>query len=351
MSSDGPATGEKTAKKAKKKAVGVTNSIRKAGRKHNVLVTGATSTIGRQLVVKLLHDPNVDRVWAFSRRERPYYFNDLPADRFTFHRVAPLNVRRLQEICSSPEFQSANIDSIVHLGFQVGYSGDLDTVRDFNIKGTQNLLNLALEQPTVKKFIFLSSAKVFRLPEEEPAVLTESSELDLTIRDEPYVKDLVEADILCQHELSRRKLQMLILRPSYVIGRNVHSFFSYYFDSPVLLKAAGYNPMINLVHSSDVIRAIRMSLASEATGILNVVGRETLHLKEYIKLTGLPSMSVPAAVIEPAWQTVRRLRFNRHPFPFRAVRPLTHHMLLSGARAKEAIGYEPEHHVKFDARL
>ncbi len=319
--------------------------------KHNVLVTAATSTLGRQLVVKLLHDPNVDKVWAFSRRERPYYFNDLPADRFTFQRVAPLNVRRLQEICCSPEFQAANIDTIVHLGFQVGYSGDLDSVRDYNIKGTQNLVNLALEQPTVKKFIFLSSAKVLRLPSDEPAVLTETSELDLAIRDEPYVKDLIEADIVCQHELSRKKLQMLILRPSYVIGRNVHSFFSYYFDSPVLPKCMGHNPMINLVHSNDVIRALRMSLASDATGILNIVGRETLHLRDFIKLTGLPSVSVPAQIIEPTWQGIRRLRFNRHPFPFRAERPLTHHMLLSGVRAKEAIGYEPEHHVKFDARM
>jgi len=336
--------------KAAKRPRTATKPAKRTGKKHNVLVTAATSTLGRQLVEKLLHDPNVDKVWAFSRRERPYYFSDLPADRFVFQRVALLNVRRLQEICSSAEFQAANIDTIVHLGFQVGYSGDLDTVRDYNIKGTQNLVNLALEQPSVKKFIFLSSAKVFRLPESEPVVLTETSEMDLNIQDEPYVKDLIEADILCQHELSRKKLQMLILRPSYVIGRNVHSFFSYYFDSPVLLKAGGYNPMINLVHSNDVIRAIRMSLASDATGILNIVGRETLHLKDFIKLTGLPSMSVPKAVLEPAWQSVRRLRFNRHPFPFRAVRPLTRHMLVSGTRAKEAIGYEPEHHVKFDAR-
>ncbi|MCW5829948.1 MAG: NAD-dependent epimerase/dehydratase family protein [Deltaproteobacteria bacterium] len=332
---------------------GKTRLVSKGSRKtlkHNVLVTGATSTIGRQLVVKLIHDPNVDKVWAFSRRERPYYFSDLPSDRFTFHRVAPLNVRRLQEICTSPEFQAANIDTIVHLGFQVGYSGDLDTVRDYNIKGTQNLLNLALEQPSIRKFIFLSSAKVFRLHENEPVVLTESSELDLSIRDEPYVKDLIEADILCQHEISRRKLQMLILRPSYVIGRNVHSFFSYYFDSPLLLRVMNHNPMVNLVHSGDVIRAIRMSVASETSGVLNIVGRETLHLKDFIALTKLPTLSVPERVIEPAWQAVRRLRFNRHPFPFRAARPLTHHMLLSGVRAKEEIGYEPEHHVKFDAR-
>lgn len=321
---------------------------RKRTRKQRVLVTGATSTIGRQLCEKLLWDKSIARVWGLSRQQRPYYFRDFDPERFTFSTAAPVNERRLSELCQSDEFQRAKIDTIVHLAFQVGRQGTESQANEYNIRGTQNLLDMARETPSVRKFVFLSSAKVYRLPDDEIRTLTEESPLWDGAQEEPYVRDLLEADQMCRSQIGRSKnLKVIILRPTFVIGRNVHSFYQYYLESPLCPRIVGKNPVINMVHSADVIRAMRLAIGADAEGIFNIPGKETKPLKEYIALAGKRTLPVPEMAIEPIWQGVRMTQFNRHPYPFRSLW-LRYNCVLSGEKAREQLGYEPDHHVKFE---
>ncbi|MEW6774665.1 MAG: NAD-dependent epimerase/dehydratase family protein [Bdellovibrionota bacterium] len=317
-------------------------------RKHRVLVTGATSPLGRKLCEKLLFDKDVELVWGLSRSELPYYFKDLDPKRFVFKTCAPYNERRLAELCASEEFQAARIDTIVHLAFQVGRAATDAQIQEYNLRGTQNLLNIARETGSIRKFVFLSSAKIYDLPSGHVEALTEESPLNKDPDAPPYVKDLLEAEALCLEQMGKKKgLKVVVLRPSFVLGRNIHSFYSYYLDSPVCPRILGFNPVVNLVHSEDVVRALRLAITKDAEGVFNIPGKETKTLLEYIKWSGARTMPVPEALIEPLWQGVRLLQFNRHPFPFRSDW-LKRNCVLSGARAKAELGYQPEHHVKFE---
>ena len=105
--------------------------------------------------------------------------------------------------------------------------------------------------------------------------------------------------------------------------------------------------MVNLVHSADVVRAIRLAVEKPVSGIFNIPGKETKTLSEYVSFVGAPSFSVPQFAIEPIWQAVRMSQFNRHPFPFTS-NWLRYNCVLSGAKARQVLGYEPDHHVKFE---
>lgn len=338
VAKNAPKAAAKTRKKSSKES---------APKKHNVLITGATSTLGRQLCERLLYDKSVGQVWGLSRREMPYYFRDFDPGRFVFRTCAPTNDRKLIELCKSEEFLNAKIDTIIHLAFQIGRSDAHSQARDYNIRGTRNLLEIARETPSVKKFVFLSSAKVYRLPRGHVEVIHEGSPLNYSPEAEPFVRDLIDADLLCQDEIERNpRLKTIVLRPTYMVGRNVHSFFSYYFESPMCPYVSGTDPLINLIHSSDVIRALQISIHKPISGVFNLPGRDTKTLKEFVELTGHPRVPVPDVAIGGAWEAVRRLRWNKHRFPLKAT-PLRCNCVLSGERAKLELGFEPERHVKF----
>ena len=345
-----PTNNEESSKPAatkKRKKVAKKKTKKAAAKKHNVLITGATSTLGRQLCERLLYDKSVGQIWALSRREVPYYFRDFDPKRFVFRTCAPTNDRKLLELCKSEEFLQAKIDTIVHLAFQLGRSDAHSGARDYNIRGTQNLLEIARETPSVKKFVFLSSAKVYRLPRGHVEVMHEDSPLNYNPDAEPFVRDLVDADLLCQDEMARNsKLQVIVLRPTYMIGRNVHSFFAYYLDSPVCPYISGTDPLINLIHSTDVVRALQRSIRQPVAGVFNIAGRDTKTIGEYVELAGHRRVPVPEFAIETAWEAVRRLRWNKHRFPLSAA-PLRYNCVLSGERAKLELDFEPERHVKF----
>ena len=318
------------------------------GKKRRVLVTGATGNIGRQLCEALLHDPAVELVWALSRQEMPYYFRDLDPKRFVFKTCAPTNERRLAELCSSDEFQAARLDTIVHLAAQVGRVSADSEVQEYNIRGTHNLLNLAQEAPGIRKFVLLSSARVYRLPKGHVEVLTEESPLNDDPGAEPVIREQIEAERLCQEFLRPgSKLKATILRPSFIVGRNVHSFYSYYLESPFCPRPLGHNPLVNLVHVADVLRALRLAVTKDVQGVFNIVGKDTKSVREYVAYTGRPTFAVPEMALEAIWQGVRRLRFNRHPYPFKSDW-LLYNLVVSGAKAKQELGYEPDRHVKFE---
>ena len=337
-----PAAAKKPGKAVKKK-----KAKKPAPKKHNVLITGATSTLGRQLCERLLYDKSIGQIWALSRREVPYYFRDFDPKRFVFRTCAPTNDRKLLEMCKSEEFLQAKIDTIVHLAFQIGRSDAHSGASDYNIRGTQNLLEIARETPSVKKFIFLSSAKVYRLPRGHVEVIHEDSPLNYNPDAEHFVRDLVEADLLCQEEMTRNpKLQVIVLRPTYMIGRNVHSFFAYYLDSPICPYISGTDPLINLIHSTDVVRALQAGIRRPVSGVFNIPGRDTKTIGEYVELAGHRRVPVPEFAVERAWDAVRRLRWNKHRFALSAA-PLRYNCVLSGERAKLELEFEPERHVKF----
>lgn len=346
---DVPATqAKKTGKKsAKKSGAKKTSGKKSASRKHNVLITGATSTLGRQLCERLLYDKSIGQIWGLSRREMPYYFRDFDPARFVFQTCAPTNEKKLIELCKSEEFLEAKIDTIVHLAFQVGRSDAHSGARDYNIRGTKNLLEIARETPSVRKFVFLSSAKVYRLPRGHVEVIHEDSPLNYDPDAEPSVRDLVEADLLCQDAIARKsKMDVVVLRPTYMIGRNVHSFFSYYLDSPTCPYISGVDPLINLVHSTDVVSALKCAITKPVSGVFNIPGRDTKTIREFVELAGHRRIPVPEFAIETAWDAVRRIRWNRHRFPLSA-QPLRYNCVVSGERAKLELGFEPERHVKF----
>lgn len=170
-----------------------------------VLVTGASGFVARALL---------------ARNMAGYEF--VPASRKVGVRNERRTWRRSPDLSASAEWGPIldGIDSVVHLAGRVHLSPDKDPAAYFveNCDGTLKLAQDAIAAGT-KRFVFLSSAKVFG----DESAATAFSENSFASPEDPYAVSKLEAE-RGLFGLSGR-LQVAILRPPLVYGPGVRANF------------------------------------------------------------------------------------------------------------------------------
>src|SRR3990172_5419757 len=315
--------------------------------KRNVLITGVSSTVGRQLAQALYFDKKVDKVIGVARGEMPYYFDDLDKNKFIYKNVNILKSRELTNLFLADYFKASNIDTVVHLAF---YNRIEDYGKDshqLNVEGTKNLIDRCLENPHIKKFIFKCSHIVYQVKPDNPVLLDESSDLNFNKEAVPCVRDRVDADMLCRAKMDAPNLNIVVIRTSPIIGRNIHGAMNSYFDSPICFKAMGYDPMINLIHVRDVVEAIQLSIHKTIRGVFNLAGKETAPISEFIRMNRSRAVTLPTPFLPFVNKWARRLGLSDYYYSVEAD-IIKHGVLLDDSKARKILGYEPKHHVKFD---
>ena len=146
--------------------------------------------------------------------------------------------------------------------------------------------------------------------------------------------------------MDSKNINIVILRPTNIVGRNIHGTLNAYFDSPICLKPMGYDPMINLIHVRDVVGAIQLCVHKKVHGIFNLSGKETAPLSEFIRLNDARKLGLPGPLIPLVNSVLRRLGLTRHYYSVEA--DIMHHSaLLDDARARKTLDWKPKNHIRF----
>ena len=135
-----------------------------------------------------------------------------------------------------------------------------------------------------------------------------------------------------------------------MLGPGTGSQLFDFLDAPLCLRPAGYNPMMNLLSMADAVHALELATrAPDGTiGVFNVAGRDTLPLAECIRKWGRLQVPAPGTLITPIYRLRRRLR--GHDFSYGMNRRRFHYAsVLEGSRAREVLGYVPEHPIDWPA--
>jgi UDP-glucose 4-epimerase len=122
-----------------------------------------------------------------------------------------------------------------------------------------------------------------------------------------------------------------------------------YLASRVCLRPLGFDPMLNLITIEDAVRALVLALDKPANGIFNIPGADTLPLRRAIRLWGRTGLALPGPLLAPLY-AVRasalsmefRYDMNHRRFHFSAI--------LDGRRARDVLGYAPEHPIDWPGR-
>jgi UDP-glucose 4-epimerase len=292
-----------------------------------VLVTGICGRLGR-LLARELH--RTDRVVGVDRRP----FADRPKD--IVHHEVDMRRKKMKDI-----FRGRDIRAVVHLGVLHDPRQSERERHSWNIVAFQKLLDY-MSQYEVPKLVVLSGAYVYGPQSNNPQFLTEDAPL-LGAQHFGGMRDLVELDMLAQGFFWKHtRTETVVLRPCHIVGR-VHNAASNYLrlERPVMVM--GFDPMMQVVHEKDVVRAIQLALRPGARGIFNIRGPGEMPLSHLIRKVGGRPRLIPSPLAKVALDQLWKLHLSS--FPSQELDHLRYVCMVDDSRARAELGYEPAHSI------
>jgi UDP-glucose 4-epimerase len=288
-----------------------------------VVVTGICGRLGKG-VARVLH--RVRPVIGVDRRPFP----DKPKD--IEHQQVDVRRKKLKDV-----FRAGDIQGVVHLGVMHDPRASAAEHHSWNVAGFAKLLEY-VAQFRVPKLVVLSSANVYGPQPENPQFLGEEAPL-LGGAAFSEIRDLIEVDMLAQSFFWKHpETETVVLRPVHILGsvRNAASNFLRLGMIPTLL---GFDPMVQVIHESDVVSAIQLALKPGIRGIFNVAGPTSLPLSRVIKILDRPSVPVPYTVGKMILGRMWSLRLASFPVP--ELDHIRYVCMVDDRRAREVLGFKP----------
>lgn len=291
-----------------------------------VVVTGICGRLGRRLARQLHRERSVI---GLDRRE----FQGKPKD--IEHYAIDVRRKKAREL-----FRRPDVGALVHLGVMHDPRLGAEDHHTWNVIAFQKLLEY-VERYDVPKLVLLSSANVYGPRPDNPQFIGEDAPL-LGANRFSDIRDLIELDMLAQSFFWRHpRTETVILRPTHILG-TVQNAPSNYLRLRVVPTLMGFDPMVQVVHQDDVVRAIRLALRPGVRGIFNIAGPPPVALSRAVKMLGRPTMPVPHSLARAG---VERLwRWHMTSFPAPELDFIRYVCMVEDTRAREVLGYRP----KFD---
>lgn len=311
-----------------------------------VAVTGASGTVGRELVRLLEADERVARVIATARRPRD------PSE--LGWRATPLVTADVRDPAAIARVL-AGADVVVHAAFAI-YGGRMGhaALRAVNVDGSLNVGRAAVAAGA-RRFVYLSSVAVYGLHPGNPQPLTEDDAVRPT-GTHYYFDQKAEVEPLVRSLLEEAGIATWLLRPCGIVGPHAAGAALDPVPQPAVragrraLRAAariGLRPPVvapavalQFVHAADVARAAQLAVHGEGEpDAYNLAGDGVLAGEEVPRVLGLRTLPLPRAVRRPVFRAVGRLQAV-HPalaWPQAFAEPL----IVDTSRAKQLLGWRP----------
>ena len=291
-----------------------------------VVVTGICGRLGKR-VARVLH--RTRPVVGVDRREFP----DRPKD--IHHEAIDLRRKKLKDV-----FRAGDVEAVVHLGIMHDPRASAAEHHSWNVEGFGKLLEYAA-QFRVPKVVVLSSAHVYGPQPQNPQFLTEEAPLLGGARFSE-IRDLIEVDMLAQSFFWKHSpaasVETVILRPVHILG-SVHNAPSNFLRLKTIPTLLGYDPMVQVIHEADVVRAIECALAPKVRGIFNVAGPDPLPLSRVIGMLGRRTFPVPHSLARATLQRLWSLRLTSFPAP--ELDHIRYVCMVDDTRARSILGFSP----------
>jgi UDP-glucose 4-epimerase len=294
-----------------------------------VLLTGGSGYIGTRLREALVRRDDVEEVVNVDVKA--------PAQAGAKDRFVQRSVTDdLRDLFTEP---GRPVDVAMHLAWVLDPLRDSQRQREICIGGTQRFLD-GCAAGEVGHVLFMSSATAYganalhAIPVDESAPLQESHHFQ-------YSAEKREAEgLVWRFAADRPGVLVQVVRPCVVGGPHVSNFIFRAMDKPVTFRAAGMDPLVQLVHEDDCAAALVAIVQSRRPGAFNVAGEGPLKLSETYRRVGARVVPLPLpallAVADLAWKR-GWTQVTEAPAGF--VYFIAHPWLVSNRRLRDELGF------------
>jgi UDP-glucose 4-epimerase len=307
------------------------------GGEMKVVVTGATGNVGTSTVEALSKSPEIEEIVGLARREPD---RELPKTSWVEANVLTADLAAI--------FEGA--DAVIHLAWAIQPSRDAVTLERINVEGSRRVFE-AVAAAGVPKLVHASSVGAYshgpKDREVDESWPTEGTPSSFYSRH----KVAVERE-LDRFEAGNPETPVVRLRPALIFKDEAATEIRRLFIGPFLPSFLLRRGLLlalprverlrfQAVHSDDVGQAYLRAVLADVSGAFNIAAEPPLSSGEMAERLGVRSFPVPARV-------VRRLadlswRMHLQPTPPGWLDMAQNVPLMSSARARAELGWEPRH--------
>jgi UDP-glucose 4-epimerase len=300
-----------------------------------VALTGARTFLGRSLIRLLDSDPTYRKILALDL-EAPA----VGADKLSFHKIDLTVPEARSEIAAL--LTEHDVDTVVHAAFLNFPTHAASWAHELEDVGTMHVLD-ACAQAKPRRLILASTTLVYGAHPHNPNYLTEDSPLSLA-SSSGFVADKVRADeqtglFAAEHP----RIATVRLRFAPIVGPTARNFFTRYFARPIAPTLVGYDPLVQLIHERDAVRALKNAVDCEnpVTGPINIVGRGVIRYRTALAMMGKLPLPMPHAVASACSRFLWAAQLSSAP-PAMA-NYLRYMCVADGTRAVQELGFRARH--------
>jgi UDP-glucose 4-epimerase len=237
--------------------------------------------------------------------------------------------------------KAEGVNAVCHLAFSEAVWPSQATF-DLNVMGTMHLLG-ACAEAGVRKVVLRSSTAVYGARPGNPAFLTEDHALRGS-QQLGFIRDLIEIEKYFSG-FSRRRPEMVLtsLRFASVVGPTAVTPMTRFLRDTWAPTLLGFDPLVQLVHEDDAVRALVHAVHHDVLGAVNVAARDALPLNKVRALAGKPPVSLPHPLAYWGARLVgsRGLPVNR----YLPIDPdyLRYPWVADLTRMRDDLGFEPQY--------
>ncbi len=250
-----------------------------------IAVTGAAGYVATRLIKALTRCANIDNFMAIDLH-KPESAG-----------IADIDYRR-QDVGEpfSKLFVGCDIETVVHLAYDMNPGHDRRAVRKINVGGTENLLE-ACAAGDVKHILYLSTTSIYGAHADNPEALTEESS-PRPLSGFQYSEGKAESEALLErYAIDHPECAVTILRACPVLGPNADNFVAAAFSKPFLVGVIGADPQMQFLHEDDLIDHMLVCLRQRPRGAYNLAGRGTVRWSEMAAIFGRRMVKMPAPIL------------------------------------------------------
>jgi UDP-glucose 4-epimerase len=180
--------------------------------------------------------------------------------------------------------KNEEVDTFCHLAFIDTYRPS-ETAFEANVMGTVKAFGACVEA-SVRKIIIKSSTTVYGARATNPGFLLEDSPLRGSRR-YGFTRDMVEIEAFCNgFRRQHPQIELTILRYPNIIGPDIQTPMTDFLSSQLTPILLGFDPMLQFIHSQDVVASIVHSVLSDHPGVYNIAATGLLPLLKVLGMVG-----------------------------------------------------------------
>lgn len=290
-----------------------------------VLVTGAASRVGTQLIDRLRRRPETEVLAVDDHADLHGTVHTVPLESLDFAHL-------VVEMAPTTIVHLATIDRSDAVGS--------DRAREAVILGTQALFGAAERLDSLRSVVVRSEGHVYGTGNRSPLLAVESARLGG--KASRHGRALRQAEGYARELADARGIPLAVLRLAELMSPTTDTPLARLLRLPVVPALMGFDPLLQFLDPHDALDAIEFALAERLDGTWNVAPRGPLYLSQVTRLAGRRAQPLLSPQLDAAHRLLARGGLVVHSHQ----RSLLRHGRVLDTRSLTGAGWEPGHSTR-----